>query len=111
MGGGAVQLTHPLHASTDMGDVNLGGSVGLDQRLHLSGTVALSPKALQGVSAGKWRPASSVSLPMAVGGTVGSPAVQLPSAPQIAQALVSQSPIGGGAGRLGQELKRALPFP
>lgn len=103
---GAVQLTQPLHASTDLGDASLGGTIGLDQRLHLSGTVALSPKAIAGISGGKIGLAQNVTLPVSVGGTLSAPAFQLPSQAQIAEALVTQGPVGGAMRQLGQELQR-----
>jgi uncharacterized protein involved in outer membrane biogenesis len=105
--GGALQLTRPFHATTDLGEATLGGAVGLDQSLHLSGSVAIEPKTITSLTGGKWSPVQSVSLPVSVGGTLSSPKLELPSAPRIAQALIAQSPIGGSMQQLpGEELQR-----
>jgi AsmA protein len=105
--GGALQLTRPLHATTDLGEATLGGAVGLDQSLHLSGSVAIQPTIIASLTGGRWSPVQSVSLPLSVGGTLSSPKLELPPTPRIAEALIAQSPIGGSMQHpLGEEMQR-----
>lgn len=116
--GGSLQLTRPLHATTDLGEVTLGGAVGLDQSLRLSGSAAIQPKTIASLTGGRWSPEQSVSLPLRVGGTLSSPKLELPATPRIAEALIAQSPIGGSMQqpldeemqrKARERLKRALP--
>jgi len=103
---GAIQLAHPVRVSLGLGTATLGGAIGLDQQLHLSGAVALGPQTVASLTGGKWKPAQPVNLPLGIGGSLASPALQLPPPPQIAQALLAQSPAGNAVRRLGEELRR-----
>jgi hypothetical protein len=87
VGGGNVRLDEPVALRTRLGDAVLKGTIGLDQKIALSGSVTL-----------RWSPiptakAHAATFPVAVGGTVSSPVVQVTATPaQIVRAIGGAAP-------------------
>lgn len=72
---GFLALNKPLVANTPFGTLNLGGRIGLDKRLDLTGTVLLEPEFVAQVTGGRVRPDKPVELPLGIGGTLAAPAI------------------------------------
>jgi AsmA protein len=85
---GWITAEKPFRLDTPVGPFDLGGRVGLDHRLDLQGTVAVSRASLSRILPGsKLRLPESLTVPVALGGTLGAPAVRF-RADEVAKALV-----------------------
>ena len=85
---GWITAEKPFRLDTPAGPFDLGGRVGLDHRLDLQGTVTVSRASLSRILPGsKLRLPESLTIPVALGGTLGAPAVRF-RADEMAKALV-----------------------
>ena len=71
---GFLAASSPLKFRSDVGDVALGGRVGLDGRLDLSGTVAVPKSVLAQAISGIPLP-ETLEVPLSLGGTLQAPSV------------------------------------
>lgn len=71
---GFLKFSRPLKVRTPAGEVTLGGALGLDQRLDLTGSVRLSPEFVQRTVG--LRPARPIDAPLAIGGSLLAPAIR-----------------------------------
>jgi AsmA protein len=100
---GWMRLTAPLDLKTPLGAVHVGGRVGLDRALDLTGNVELTPQFVQALTAGKIVPHAPVTVPVAVRGTASDPAFQVTMAPaDVARLLAAAGALPPNLGNLGQ---------
>jgi hypothetical protein len=87
VGGGNVRLDEPVALRTRLGDAVLKGTIGLDQKIALSGSATL-----------RWSPlpsakARAATVPVAVGGTLSNPVVEVTATPvQLVRAIGGAAP-------------------
>ncbi len=74
---GWMKAKRPLAFSTPAGKVELGGRVGLDEKLDLEGTLAMPRAALADVAPKALRLPETLSVPVGLGGTLTAPSVQV----------------------------------
>jgi len=91
VGGGALHFDRPLKVQSSFGDASLTGTVGLDERLDLTGTVQVQPDFVS--QAAGVRPGKPITAPLSVEGTLSSPQIHI-SEGEIAKALMVASPPG-----------------
>lgn len=92
---GFLNLEQPLSFKSDFGTVKLGGRVGLDWRLDLTGDVAVAPGFMAQLSGGNLKPSGETQIPVKLGGTLTHPALQPSVNPtQLASGLLGASPAG-----------------
>ncbi|HSN93204.1 MAG TPA: AsmA family protein [Anaeromyxobacteraceae bacterium] len=85
---GWITAEKPFRLDTPAGPFELGGRVGLDQRLDLQGTVAVSRASLSRiVPESKLRLPETLTVPVSLGGSLGAPAVRF-RAEEVAKALL-----------------------
>jgi AsmA protein len=72
---GFLTARAPLSLDTPAGPLSLGGRVGLDGRLALEGAAAVPRRALAGLARGRLALPPALEVPVALGGTLGSPEV------------------------------------
>jgi hypothetical protein len=100
---GWLRLTSPLEAETPLGTVHLGGRIGLDRALDLSGKVDVSPQFVASFSGGKIAPHGAVSVPVAIRGAVADPQFEITMTPaQMAELLVPPGPVARDIANLGR---------
>lgn len=85
---GWLVLNDPIAFDAGFGEVSLGGRIGLDQRLDLDGTVALSPQFLASVFPAFATLRAPVVVPIGLGGTLSDVQVQPFKADAFARALL-----------------------
>lgn len=73
---GWVTLARPIALDTRIGKLSVGGRVGLDRRLDLTGTIALTPSFVQSLTRGRFTPSEPIAVPLELGGTVSKPVVE-----------------------------------
>lgn len=76
VGAGDITLAQPLRIATNLGVVVLGGRIGLDERLDLTGAYELSPETVSALTGGKVRPPEAVPIGLKVGCNVKEPCIQ-----------------------------------
>jgi hypothetical protein len=87
VGRGNVRLDEPVTLRTRLGDATLKGSIGLDQKIALTGSATL-----------RWSPiptatAHAATIPIAIGGTLSSPVVEVTATPaQLVRAIGGAAP-------------------
>jgi AsmA protein len=91
VGGGALHFNRPLKVQSSFGNASLTGTVGLDQRLDLAGTVQLQLDFVSQVTG--LHPGKPVTTPISVRGTLSSPDVHV-SEGDIAKGVLEASPPG-----------------
>jgi AsmA protein len=74
---GWMKAKRPLSFSTPAGKVELGGRIGLDQKLDLQGTIAMPRAVLADLAPKAMRLPETLSVPLGLGGTLEAPAVQV----------------------------------
>jgi AsmA protein len=72
---GWMQLVQPLALEGPFGSASLGGRIGLDGRVALQGKVQIPPDLLSQMSFGRLKPQGPLTLPIAIGGTLGDPTI------------------------------------
>ncbi|MHB8879849.1 MAG: AsmA family protein, partial [Myxococcaceae bacterium] len=78
---GWMSLRRPVKVNAPFGSADLGGRVGLDQRLDLRGTARLSPSFVGQVSSGQLKPSAPLDVPMRLTGNLSQPKVGLDVSP------------------------------
>lgn len=86
---GWLVLQNPISVQTPMGEMRLGGRVGLDRRLALVGTVMLGPSFVSRLTGGKVTPETPVAVPFQVGGTLAEAEVTGIDVEKLAEVLVT----------------------
>lgn len=107
---GWLLLTRPLAVETKFGTARLGGRIGLDQRLDLEGTVALTPQFVSQVSGGRLRPTRDVPVPLEVGGTLKAPALQTEAPREALRGAVEEKVKERVTDELRDRARELLPF-
>lgn len=103
---GWMVLPRAIRLRAGFGEASVGGRIGLDRRLDLSGTVRLSPDLMASVTGGALRPAGGLEVPLAVSGTLSEPRVTLP--PEAVVRSVLRSGVGGSVPESIQEQVEGL---
>ena len=86
---GELRFREPLRAQSSFGDASLTGTIGLDQRLHLKGTVQLQPAFVTKVVA--LQPIHPVTAPLTIQGTIASPKIEVDQG-EVAKGLLASTP-------------------
>jgi len=106
---GFLTTKAPFAFQAPFGKVSLGGRIGLDERLDLSGTAAVPGSVLKGVAGGIPLPAT-VDVPISIGGTLHAPSVGVKS-DALASSLLKKGAgeaLRGKAERAGKDLLKKL---
>ena len=72
---GWLAAEKPIRVNTPVGPLELGGKIGLDMRLDLAGSAAVSRDALARIAPSGVKLPQSLLVPLGMGGTLGSPSV------------------------------------
>jgi len=78
----------PIRFDTPSGEIELGGDIGLDQSLDLSGDVKLSPDFVRSITGGKIRPSKAVPVGLRLGCSLTKPCVKGVDAESTASSLL-----------------------
>jgi AsmA protein len=85
---GFLRFSQPVTVSSSFGELQVGGAIGLDQRLDLKGTAKLSPQFVARAT-GLAAPKQAIDAPLQIGGTLAAPQVSVDSG-ALAKAAVGQ---------------------
>ncbi len=88
---GWMELAKPLSFDTPAGPVKVGGRIGLDERLDLTGTVAVPRSALAGVAPAAVKLPESLAVPIGIGGSLTAPAIQVHAEQAVASLAKGQA--------------------
>ena len=86
---GALRFHQPLRAQSSFGDASLTGTVGLDQRLDLKGTVQLQPAFVTRIVA--LQPVKPITAPITIQGTLAAPKIDVNQG-DVAKGLLRSTP-------------------
>jgi hypothetical protein len=88
---GALRTTKPIRIGTGgNGDAELSGNIGLDKKLDLTGTYALSPGLIETLTAGKVKPAAPVPVGVQIGGEMTKPRIAKVLVADAAKQLIAE---------------------
>lgn len=87
--GGKLHTTTPIRMTTEEGALSLGGAIGLDNSLLLTGSLDLAPKAVSAATAGKVVPDAPIPVGLRLLGTLTAPQFELVDPGRTAAALLS----------------------
>ncbi|HEY6098249.1 MAG TPA: AsmA-like C-terminal region-containing protein, partial [Anaeromyxobacter sp.] len=109
---GFLAAQAPLAFRSDVGDVKVGGRIGLDGRLDLTGGVAVPKARLSEVVSGLPLP-DALDVPLGLGGTLGAPRVEVRAEDAIrglvsGQARQARKAVRGEAERAGRRAVEGL---
>lgn len=85
---GWLALQRPIGLDVGPGRLELRGRIGLDQRLALTGTLAVEPEFVARTTGGRFTPRGPVDVPVKIGGSLGAPKVESLDAGALARGLV-----------------------
>lgn len=74
---GRLSTTSPLTLSSDEGGLKLGGWIGLDQRLGLTGELQVAAAAISAASGGRVVPSGPLPVNLRIGGTLSGPEIEV----------------------------------
>lgn len=97
---GRLTAAQPLTLNSDEGALRLGGSVGLDQRLALTGELQVAPQAISAASGGRVVPSGPLPVSLRIGGTLKAPEIEVVDLPRTAAALAGMLLKGRAKGLL-----------
>lgn len=100
---GWMALQQPIEAEVPFGKLKLGGRVGLDKRLDLSGTATLSPQWLAQITGQKFLGSAGVPIPITITGTLDDPKIEGVPTESVARALL---PVGKVEKKVAREAEK-----
>lgn len=100
---GWLALQQPVEANAPFGRLKLGGRIGLDKRLDLSGTATLSPEWLAQLTGQKFLGQAGVPIPIQITGTLDDPKVEGIPTESVAMALL---PVGKVEKKVAREAEK-----
>ena len=104
---GRLRIADDLVLATPQGPLHLGGDIGLDQSLDLSGRLDLPPEVVGRLTGGRYRPAAALPLRVKIGGTLRAPVFEALDVRAAGKALIAAVLSSAAAAEVEEALDRA----